>query len=84
MSKINQKIFLEAKATSLELATRRLFLKDCFLGMGGMAMGSFLSGCDFRGTNENTSTNFHAPRPPAWREHFVSGSSTLPREKNPS
>ena len=36
------------------------------------------------GTNENKSTNFHAPRPPAWREHFVSGSSTLPREKNPS
>jgi hypothetical protein len=51
MSKNNNRIFTEARNINLELETRRLFLKNCMLGMGGMALGSFLSGCNFGSSN---------------------------------
>lgn len=45
-----QKIREEALHASLSLVTRRLFVKDCFLGMGGMALGSLLGGCNLFNT----------------------------------
>src|ERR1700740_159417 len=68
MSKNHDKIFNEARNRNLELDTRRLFLKNCFLGMGGMALGSFLSGCHFGSGDTNNelynSANPLLPRPP--------------------
>ncbi|TAJ47802.1 MAG: DUF1501 domain-containing protein, partial [Chitinophagaceae bacterium] len=49
MSKNNHRIFNEARNKKLELETRRLFLKECLLGMGGLAMGSVLGGCNWLG-----------------------------------
>lgn len=45
MSKNHQGLFNEARNSHLELETRRLFLKECLLGMGGLAMSSVLGGC---------------------------------------
>lgn len=41
-----EKIYLEARDRSLEHVTRRHFLKECRTGIGMMALGSYLSGCD--------------------------------------
>ncbi len=41
------KIYQEAKQRSLEYTTRRHFLRECRTGIGAMALGSFLSGCDW-------------------------------------
>ena len=39
----------EAKFLSLEHVTRRHFLRECRTGIGMMALGSFLQGCDWLG-----------------------------------
>ncbi len=63
--------FGESHHLHLQLATRRHFLKQCGLGLGGLALGSLLGGCDW---NVNTAsaaarpfidpTNPLAARPP--------------------
>ena len=45
MSKNYDQIYLESIQKKLQQDTRRQFLKDCVLGLGGMAMGSSLIGC---------------------------------------
>ena len=43
-------LHLESREKSLELTTRRHFLRECRTGLGMMAMGSMLSGCDWLGS----------------------------------
>ncbi len=48
-----EKIVKEAREKGLSYQTRRHFLKDCKTGMGLMALGSILDGCNFFGANNN-------------------------------
>jgi hypothetical protein len=48
----NQRLLKEAEIRSVELATRRHFLKECKTGIGLMALGSFLGGCDWLGSKK--------------------------------
>ncbi len=66
-----QSIDQEALRASLELATRRHFLKQCGLGLGGLALGSLLGSCNWTGHADNEFTpvvfdpmNPLAARPP--------------------
>ena len=43
----NQRLINEANHETLHFVTRRHFLKDSVTGLGAMAFGSLLSGCDF-------------------------------------
>ena len=54
MDKLNK----EFKKTNARFNTRRHFLKDCTLGLGGIALGSFLNSCK----SKNTSFNYNANR----------------------
>jgi Protein of unknown function (DUF1501) len=60
----------EAKQQALQLATRRLFLKQCTYGLGGLALGNLLGGCARSGDPAvAASATFNplnplAPRPP--------------------
>jgi len=45
MSKNNERIYQEAIQQHLQANTRRQFLQTCLLGMGGMAFGGLLPGC---------------------------------------
>ena len=45
--KRNEKIIREASQRTLEHITRKHFLKECRTGIGMMALGCFLSGCDW-------------------------------------
>ncbi|MGA0443957.1 MAG: twin-arginine translocation signal domain-containing protein, partial [Flavobacteriaceae bacterium] len=40
-----EKLSLELKTQSLASTTRRHFIKDCALGLGGIAMSSLLGAC---------------------------------------
>jgi hypothetical protein len=60
MSSDNRRLVNEAIQQQLGFTTRRLFLKDCFLGMGAMAMGSLLGGC---GNNGVTNIAFDPAHP---------------------
>ena len=44
-----QSINQEAQHASLLLATRRHFLKQCGLGLGGLALGSLVGSCNWDG-----------------------------------
>src|SRR5678816_1381116 len=46
-------IYIEARDRSLEHVTRRHFLKECRTGIGMMALGSFISGCDWLGDKKS-------------------------------
>ncbi|MEY4628898.1 MAG: hypothetical protein RLZZ595_1224 [Bacteroidota bacterium] len=48
-----EKIQIEATQTALKFETRRHFLKQCRTGMGMMALGSLLDGCNLF-SNDNT------------------------------
>lgn len=50
----NKKIQQEAYHRSLEHRTRRHFLQECRTGIGMMALGSFLNGCDWLGSREGS------------------------------
>lgn len=65
----NQRLLNEANHETLRFVTRRHFLKDSITGLGAMAFGSLLSGCDFwaskgPGVNAFDSNNPLAPHPP--------------------
>lgn len=55
----------EAAIRSLEFTTRRHFLKECRTGLGMMALGSLISGCDFsaKPTEKLTSLPFDPAHP---------------------
>jgi hypothetical protein len=58
------KIFREARQSSLEFITRRHFLKECRTGMGLMALGSMIGGCDWLGSKDMGSVNQFDPAHP--------------------
>jgi len=58
----------EARNRHLELETRRLFIKQCALGLGGLALGTMLSGCNSKPTlSQFDANNPLAPKVP----HFA-------------
>lgn len=50
------KLAEEARFRSLEHLTRRHFLRECKTGIGMMALGSFLQGCDWLGKKSTNAT----------------------------
>src|SRR5437868_8886199 len=63
MSRDDRKIIREATHRSLEQVTRRLFFKESFLGMGGLALGSLLGGCNWLGAKDGTADVFNSANP---------------------
>ncbi|MBX3257595.1 MAG: DUF1501 domain-containing protein [Chitinophagaceae bacterium] len=66
-----QKLAQEANYEQLRYVTRRHFLRDSVTGLGAMAFGSLLAGCDWLGSKDNgvaanifDSANPMAGRPP--------------------
>ena len=45
-----KKLFAEQRTKGAQFNTRRHFLKDCTLGLGGLALGSLINSC----TNDNS------------------------------
>ena len=71
MSKENKKIIKEATIATTEQITRKYFFKECFSGMGAMALGSMLQGCDWLG-NKDAFNNFTNTNPLMARApHFI-------------
>ena len=69
----NQKISIEqeARMRALTHRTRRLFLKEASLGLGSLALGSFLQGCG-AGEGPKTAQGYDPTRPlAARRAHFA-------------
>ncbi|AWV99591.1 DUF1501 domain-containing protein [Arcticibacterium luteifluviistationis] len=71
MSHNNERIFREAVQKKLLNHTRRNFLKESFMGLGGLAMGSMLSSCG--SSPEKVAQNFFDPANPlaARAPHFA-------------
>lgn len=69
------KLFHEAKMSNLEYQTRRHFLKDCKTGLGMMALGGLLGGCDFLSNSGNSpvATNPLLPKIP----HFAAKAKSV-------
>ena len=71
MSKENKRIIKEATIATTEEITRKYFFKECFSGIGAMALGSMLQGCDWLG-NKDSFTNFTNTNPLMARApHFI-------------
>lgn len=51
MKNRTEKLLQEARFASLEQQTRRNFLKESFMGLGGLALGTLLGGCGQRTDN---------------------------------
>lgn len=70
--KKNIALYQQAKLESSRLNTRRLFLKQCAFGLGGLALGQLLGGCEPAGAKSRSAelfdlTNPLAPKTP----HFL-------------
>lgn len=52
-----EKLLREAQFAKLEQQTRRNFLKESFMGLGGLALGSMLSGCGAHSDANSVITN---------------------------
>ena len=63
MSKHNHRIIKQANEDALQFITRRHFINDCITGMGGMALGSFLSGCNWLGSKDAAGAAFNSANP---------------------
>lgn len=64
---MHQPVQNEARRASLQLATRRLFLRQCAFGLGALALGTLPGGCGQRGGGAPVAfnpANPLAPRPP--------------------
>jgi hypothetical protein len=57
MSKNNDNLIKQAKFATAQSITRRHFFGDCVTGMGAMALGSILSGCNWLGSKDAGSAN---------------------------
>lgn len=67
-----QDINHQAALEHSRLNTRRLFLKHCALGLGGLALGSLIGGCQSNATNNPLTRHFDAINPLAPRTpHFL-------------
>ena len=53
MSTVNKKIIEEANKENAQQITRKYFFKECFSGLGAMALGSMLGGCDWLGSKDS-------------------------------
>ena len=53
-----KKLYKEFKKSNARLNTRRHFLKECTLGLGGIALGSLLNSC----SKKNIQFNYNADR----------------------
>lgn len=68
----DQRLFAEANHAILKHITRRHFLRDTITGLGAMAVGSMMSGCDVFGSKDTiestarNSTNPLAAKPPVF------------------
>ncbi len=83
MGRSRLSIHEEAAKKSLELSTRRHFLRECRTGLGMMALGSLLQGCDFFGRKETgtavpSAAAFDPSRPMAPRiPHFAARAKSV-------
>lgn len=78
MSKQNDKLFNEWRHRQLELTTRRHFLKDCKTGLGMMAFGSLLGGCDLFGAKSSVKKQVDLSNPLAARApHFAAKAKSV-------
>src|SRR5476651_2651458 len=72
MSKHNNRIIKEANEQVLQQVTRRHFFQECVTGMGAMALGSYLSGCNWLGAKDGAGALLANSNPlMAHAPHFV-------------
>ena len=48
----NKNIIQEANLQTSHQITRKYFFKECFSGIGAMALGSMVGGCDWLGSKD--------------------------------
>ena len=70
MSRNIQRIIQEANAQTMQLLTRRHFFQECVTGMGAMALGSVLGGCNWLGSKD-TGSSIHSNPLMAHAPHFA-------------
>ncbi|MEY3435767.1 MAG: hypothetical protein RL335_223, partial [Bacteroidota bacterium] len=63
MSKRSDNLTQEWQYRQLELTTRRHFLRECRTGLGMMAFGSLLSGCDLFSSKSQFKTTIDLANP---------------------
>jgi len=59
----DQRLVKEAEAAQMRMHTRRHFLKESAMGLGALAMGSLLGGCDRRNASSLPSVAFDPAHP---------------------
>lgn len=70
----DQRLFAEANHEILKHVTRRHFLRDTMTGLGAMAFGSMLAGCDLFGSKDKAVANtFDSANPLAGRPPLFPG-----------
>ena len=70
MSRNIQRIIQEANAQTMQQLTRRHFFQECVTGMGAMALGSVLGGCNWLGSKD-TGSSIHSNPLMAHAPHFA-------------
>jgi len=71
MSKVNNRIIQEAIEQTTQQITRKYFFKECFSGIGAMALGSMISGCDWLGSKDGMGSYINSNPLMAQAPHFV-------------
>lgn len=69
----NQRLFSEANHEALHFVTRRHFLRDSVSGLGAMALGSLLAGCDWLGSKDKSAIAFDSANPLAGKPPLFPG-----------
>ncbi|MBS1750065.1 MAG: DUF1501 domain-containing protein [Bacteroidetes bacterium] len=69
----NHRLFSEANHEALHFVTRRHFLKDSVTGLGAMALGSLLAGCDWLGSKDKSAIVFDSANPLAGKPPLFPG-----------
>lgn len=78
MSKRNDNLLNEYRYRQLELTTRRHFLKECRTGIGMIAFGSLLGGCDLFGSKSNVKSKIDLSNPMAAKApHFAAKAKSV-------
>jgi len=71
MSKVNNRIIQEANEQTTQQITRKYFFKECFSGIGAMALGSMIGGCDWLGSKDGMGSYINSNPLMAQAPHFV-------------
>lgn len=71
MSKENNRIIQEANKQFLEQVTRRHFFQECVTGLGAMALGSVLGGCNWLGSKDGSNSMLNTNPLMAHAPHFA-------------